>query len=181
MSDPIRPFLFSINPLNQGRSPYDPSRFSALPPPSMTVPRVQEINGVPAINGAPLGPAGGGQATPAGQVTPQSIPTYSRALYGDAKIIAVTFTGAGLAPAPFSPFVLARPNNTRISLLIQNVSVAGNIFYNFDQDADNTSSIVIGANGNRIWDYTCPQGNLSLFSSGAGVVVIEYINVDLLA
>lgn len=186
----MRPFLFEVRP-NFGvdpvnlteQSPFTQFNESGLPPGPAPLGPVVFRGGVPYIGNTPLGnPAriqGAGTLASPPPIAP--VGTYDRGNYGDAIVLALTFSGAGLGTINGTSVILARPNNTRVELLIVNSTVAGPIFYNFGQDADNIASVPIGIGGNRLWDTVVPQGNLSIFSSGAGVVIIEYINVDITA
>lgn len=99
--------------------------------------------------------------------------TYCPSMYGNMATFPIVFGAAGELVA------LDRPSQTRISLLVQNLSVVGNIFYCFDRPADNVSCVAIGAGGNRLFDFSVPQGDLHIFSTGAGVVIVEYMNQDI--
>lgn len=146
-------------------------------PPPIAAPQVIQRHGQASVDGIalPLQPGPpllrnqqqGRQAEATG-LPPERIVNVGQ--FGEAITIALTFAAAGEVVA------LARPDQTRISLLIQNLSVGGNVFYCFDRQADNVSCIAIGVNGNRLFDSAVPQGELHLFSTGAGVVVVEYMN-----
>lgn len=163
----------------------DRSRFSLRPmigvPPAYAKPLKTEVNaqGVQTVNGAPLpkwepGTPIEGKVTPIpGETLVSPMPGYSPQWYGDAIVFPVVFAAAG----PL--LVLPRPNQTRVSLLIVNSTVVGNIFYTFDRVADNVSCVPIVAGGNRLFDVSVPQGDLHLFSTGAGTVIIEYMNRDI--
>lgn len=86
------------------------------------------------------------------------------------QTVPIVFAGAG------EMIALRRPQGRRVELTIQNLTVVGNVFYCFDRTADNATCIAIGPGGNRIFDKGIPQGDLHIFSSGAGTVVIEYMN-----
>lgn len=89
---------------------------------------------------------------------------------GESVTLPIVFAGAGEVIA------LRRPQGRRIGLLIQNLSVVGNVFYCFDRAADNATCVAIGAGGNRLFDKAIPQGDLHIFSTGAGTVIVEVIN-----
>jgi len=142
------------------------------------------------IGNTPLGDANA-QTGPAQQGTAQSLVAAPGGVssvkepgrYGDSVVFPVTFTGVGFstitAYSPSGSIVLPRPQNKRASLLIVNFSVVGNVFYNYDVDADNVASVPIAQGGSRNYaGEAVPQGNLSLYSMGAGVVIIEYMNVS---
>lgn len=96
-------------------------------------------------------------------------PTYDSSNYGEEDDITITFAAAG------DLLVLPRPNQTRISLTIQNQTVAGGIRYSFNKPA-NAGTIII-AGGNRIWDDKVPQGDLHITAiGGGGVVVVSFMN-----
>jgi hypothetical protein len=98
---------------------------------------------------------------------------YVPQFYGDMIVFPVVFAAAG------ERLVLNRPNAMRTSLLIVNSTVAGIVFYTFDRVADNVSCVPIIAGGNRLFDFSVPQGDLHLFAAGAGTVIIEYMNRDI--
>jgi hypothetical protein len=98
---------------------------------------------------------------------------YVPQFYGDAIVFPVVFAAAG------ERLVLTRPNAIRTSLLIVNSTVVGNIFYTFDRVADNVSCVPIIAGGNRLFDFSVPQGELHIFAAAAGTVIIEYMNRDI--
>ena len=143
-----------------------------VPPAYVKTPIVRNEGGVAYLQGVPL-PKLQPENAPPGQakMPPQS--AYIPALYGDAIIFPVVFAAAG------ERMVLERPNNTRIELLIVNLSVLGNIFYAFDRVADAISSVPIVAGGNRLFDSVCPQGELHINASAAGTVIIEYMNREI--
>ncbi len=180
------PYDFGVSPVNLlERSPYTPITRIGLPPGYVPLSPVVWINGQATIRGVPLGtPQSVTGQTPTaradGQVTQGgATPIYNQGSFGDSSILVVNFTGAGLpVDAAGNPLlvVLPRPNNTRTLLLINNQTIAGPIFYNFDQVADNVASMQIAQGGSRNWSDTIPQGNLSLFANGAGTVLIEYMN-----
>ncbi len=161
----------------RGRSPFETRHTPGLPPGHSLPPGISFVGDSPTIDGVPLPTSDVAPrdtqalAAPNASVTP--IPDYNTALYSDATTFGVVFAGAGQA------MVLPRPQSWRILLLIQNLSVLGNIFYTFDRNADNTSCIAIGAGGNRLWDSAVPQGDLHIFSTGAGTVTFEYMNRDI--
>lgn len=93
-------------------------------------------------------------------------------LYGDYSIFPVVFAGAG------NTLVLQKPKHRRISLLIQN-NTGVDIFYDLGKGATNVSSVRIPTAGNRLFDVTCPQDDVFIFSMGAGTVIIEYCNADI--
>ena len=161
----------------RGRSPFETRQTPGLPPNYVASPGVKFIGGSPTVNGIPLPPSDvPPQDGPAIGAPPimQPVPSFEPAQYGDSITFGVVFAGAGEA------LVLRRPQTTRIMLLIQNFSVVGNIFYTFDRIADNgISCVAIGAGGNRLYDTTVPQGDVHLFSTGAGTVLIEYMNRDI--
>jgi hypothetical protein len=176
------PYLFPRRPIN-----LDAPRLNIGYPPGAHIapavnpgtPDISHPNGVPSVNGIPLTVIGGSARDLAftdpglapGTAVPGAIDVTDSSRFGDAKVIALIFAGAG---GMFN--VLPRPATKRIELLIVNSTVVGQIFYNFDQQADNASSVPIGAGGNRLWDAAVPQNNLSIFSSGAGTVILEYMN-----
>lgn len=146
-------------------------------PPAIRTPRVVVNANTVSIAGIPLAvvthhPAAlavPSQAQVAGAQPPPT-PTEDKDLVGEAITIPVVFAGAGEIVA------LRRPQGKRIALLIQNFSVVGSIFYCFDRTADNTTCVAITAGNNRDFDKGVPQGDLHIFSSGAGTVIVEYIN-----
>lgn len=181
----LQPYMFGVEPVNMlHRSPYETNY--SLPPDYHDMGEIKFVNGIATVRGVPLGSVSSMQGAPAAgsqvqQAAQNIIPTYNRGSYGDSSILVVNFTGAGLpVDAQGNPlnFVLQRPNNTRTLLLVVNQTVPGPIFYNFDQVADNVASVQIPQGGNRNWGDTVPQGNLSLFSNGAGTAIIEYINAN---
>lgn len=171
------PSPFSIAPVHFGtRSPYSFNNLVGVAPAGADISSQvdEDANGVLSVAGLVLQPI---NAT----ATPGSTPTatVNAGAYGDAQIIQVNFTGAGLpVDAKGNPiqFILPRPNLTRLSLLIVNVSVLGNIYYAWDVVASNINGIPIAAGGNRDFSTVCPQGNLSLFSTGTGLALLEVIN-----
>ncbi len=181
-TNPVHPFLFDLVPVDlSGRGLLNPARYRMAP--AMfggevhDGETVQFINGKPYIGNTPLGDIGA-QTGPANPQAIAPIDVKDSSKYGDSVIIALVFAGAGFST--LGSVVLARPNNYRSALLIANQTVPGPIFYNYDQDADNVSSMQIAQNGSRNYDgQTVPQGNLSIFSSGAGTVILEFMNVNL--
>jgi len=71
--------------------------------------------------------------------------------------------------------VLRRTSAARLGLLIINVNIAAGVSYAFDIEANATNSVQIVNGGNRLFDVAVPQGDLRIFASGAGLVVIEYL------
>lgn len=142
-----------------------------IPPANVAPAIVQSAGGIATIQGVPLPKLQ--PASVPGESVKAPTPEYNPALYGDMIVFPVVFAGAG------EQLVLQRPNNTRISLLIVNSTVVGNIFYTFDRVADNVSCVPIPAGGNRLFDFSVPQGELHIFSTGAGTVIIEYMNRDI--
>jgi hypothetical protein len=175
-----RPFV--IPGVNfSGRSPFQ-LRNGAMPgiaPRSILPPELTGAGSLQSAQGVPLRPYGG---TPGSLIRSESPvhaenpprPVYNPGIYGNAYTVPIVFVGAG----EIVPAVMNRPSQTRISLLIQNLSVVGNIFYCFDRTADAVTCIAIGPGGNRLFDVSVPQGDLHIFSSGAGVVIVEYMNQD---
>lgn len=96
------------------------------------------------------------------------IPSFDTARLTDAFIKPIDFAASGPILA------LERTNQKRMGLLIVNVNIAGGVYYNFDQDANNVNGVPIPNSGNRLYDVNVPQGVLYLFAAGAGRVVIEY-------
>jgi hypothetical protein len=129
-------------------------------------------DGTPVVAGMPLRSLPINQ--PAAQMQP--IPNYDPTNYGDVTTFRFTFP---IASGAFESIVLRRPVQTRISLLVVNLSVVGNVFYCFDRTADNVTCIPIPNGGNRLFDTKVPQGDLHVFSTGAGDIVIEYMNRDI--
>lgn len=160
-----------------GRSPYgERNKMYGVPPAEFIPLDVKMVNGVPTVGGAPLQSSG---RTPAQLVTNPSQtsgepprPTFDSSLYGDSGMFTVTL----VAGTPM--LVLARPNQTRVQLTIQNQNAVGAVFYNFDKAAD-ASNIAIAAGGNRLWDSAVPQGNLWLMAPAGAVCAIEFINKDI--
>ena len=171
--------LAILQPINfRMRSPYSfaPSQ-QALPPATMPVGAevVADSQGNMTVAGSALTPFQNNNAVTAAP----AIATFDTGNYADAVVIAIKFTAPGFAVDGMGNniiFNLLRPNNTRTSLLIVNASVLGNVYYNWDKAADNVTSVPIAAGGSRNWAQSPPQGNLSLFSSGAGTVIVEYAN-----
>lgn len=97
------------------------------------------------------------------------VPALDLTRFCEAFTLPVTFTGAGNVVA------LARTSAKRAGLLIVNTNVAAGIFYVFDNEASNTNGVPIVSGGNRLFDVAVPQGNLNIFSSGAGLVIVEYL------
>jgi hypothetical protein len=162
------------------RSPFAGRVMIGVPPAYFNPPKTQDnggsvtLHGVPLPKYAPGTPQGEAKLTPIPGESPiMPMPMYDAAMYGDAIVFGVTFAAAG------ELLVLPRPNAWRISLLIVNSTVVGNIFYTFDRVADNLSCVPIVAGGNRLFDLSVPQGDLHIFSSGAGTIIIEYINRDI--
>lgn len=98
---------------------------------------------------------------------------FDPANYGEEDDIPITFAVAG------DLLVLPRPNQTRILLLIQNLTVAGGIAYAFNKPATINVNTTIIAGGNRLWDKVVPQGDLHVAAAGAGNIVISYINTNI--
>lgn len=142
-----------------------------VPPAYVAPPIVGDSGDVATIQGVPLPKLQ--PASVPGESVKTPTPSYDPSMYGDAIVFPVVFAAAG------EQLVLQRPNNTRISLLIVNFTVVGQIFYTFDRVADNVSCVPIPAGGNRLFDFSVPQGELHVFSTGAGTVIIEYINRDI--
>lgn len=169
-------------PQNRAVSFRDRSRFETRQTPGIA-PRnapallVNYPGGVPTINGVPIPPSDSTEphSTTVLPTLEQRTPTpqYDPSRYSDAETIPVVFSASG------EQLVLRRPSTTRISLLIVNLSVVGNIFYVFNRTADNVSCVPIGAGGNRLFDNSVPQGELHIFASGAGTVIVEYMNRDI--
>lgn len=160
------------------RSPFSRRSLIGIPPATVEPPVIIQSGGQPSIGGIPLAPdnapaQNGIVNPPGGSPATISEPIYTPGIYGYAVTISIVFAGAGEIMA------LRKPNTTRTLLLIQNFSVAGLITYCFDRPADNATCIAIGAGGNRNYDVAVPQGELHIFSSGAGAVNIEYMNQDL--
>lgn len=155
---------------------------NGMPPQHAATPDVVLINGVPTVAGAPLATGadsayslafnrpGGTQNNVTGAVATQ---VYDGSAFGDASVILITFA------APGGIMALARPAMMRTMLLIVNDTVIGQIRYNWDKMADGVGSVPIGAGGNRNFTPSVPQGNLFIFSPGAGNVIIEYMNRDI--
>jgi hypothetical protein len=162
------------------RSPFAGRVMIGVPPANMNPPKTQSDGNSVTLFGVPLPkymagkPQGEAQLTPVpGQSPIVPMPMYDPALYGDAIVFPVVFAAAG------ELLILPRPNAWRTSLLIVNSTVVGNIFYAFDRVADNVSCVPIVAGGNRLFDFSVPQGDLHVFSTGAGTVIIEYMNRDI--
>lgn len=155
----------------------DRSQFSIRPmigvPPPYVKPEANEYGNAVLPKYEPATPAQDRVTPIPGESPVIPMPGYEPQFYGDAIVFAVVFGAAGAL------LVLPRPNQTRISLLIVNSTVVGNIFYTFDRVADNVSCVPIVAGGNRLFDFSVPQGDLNIFSSGAGTVIIEYMNRDI--
>lgn len=174
------PFLLDTPPLSfRGRSPFELRQTPGLPPPAADPLRIDYEGGQPIINGVPLPVVRSLPQDSAGIVRTIEVENPSGVFlpqnYGDAITIPIVFAALG------ERAVLPRPNTWRTSLLIQNLTVVGNVFYCFDRIADNISCVAIGAGGNRLFDYSVPQGDLHLFSTGAGTVIVEYVNRDITA
>lgn len=164
--------ILTINPINWDlRSPYS---F-----PNLGMPPAGRVGG-----GAPVELSRNGELVIAGVTltpyhsnTPGSdhavSPTYDQAGFSDEQSARIVFSGVGFAD--MGAYVLQRPSNQRVMLLIQNRTVA-QLFFAFDREADNTSCVAIAAGGSREWDIRVPQGNLSLYAAAAGDVVIAYQN-----
>jgi len=162
------------------RSPFSGRILIGVPPAYINPPKTQSNGNNVTLYGVPLPkytagiPQGEAKLTPIPGESPiVPMPMYDPALYGDAIIFPVVFAAAG------ELLVLRRPNAWRTSLLVVNSTVVGNIFYTFDRVADNVSCIPIVAGGNRLFDFSVPQGDLHVFSTGAGTVIIEYMNRDI--
>jgi hypothetical protein len=164
-----------------GRSPF--ARRSVMPgvPVADTFSeRLRFVGNVATIAGVPLAPINREpqqliSAPPSAAQTQvkDAAPVFDTGQYGDADTIQITFAAAG------ERMVLPRPNNTRTLLLIQNLTVVANIHYCFDRQADNVSAVAIGPGGNRLFDGVVPQGELHIFSTGAGIVIVEYMNKNI--
>lgn len=103
-------------------------------------------------------------------VTQQEVlSTFDDSRLCEAVTFPVDFAVAG------ESIVLRRQNAPRLGLLVVNVNIAGGIYYAFDIDANSANSIPITNGGNRLFDVAVPQGDLHIFASGAGRVVIEYL------
>lgn len=176
-----KPYVFPV--LNfRGRSPFQVigGALPGVPPSYPNTPVVEVRDGQAFIGGTPLTPWGSPMQTLA--LSSSSLKdvaepdaTYNRSIYGNAVTLPVVFAGAGEA------MILARPSQTRISLLIQNLNIAGGINYCFDRPADNASCILIANGGNRLFDISVPQGDLHVFAAGAGTVILEFMNQDIAA
>lgn len=193
-TNPISPYLFDIKPIDlSGRGLRNPARFritpGVLPDSGQNADVIRFVNGKAYIGNTPLGDINA-QTGPAtfdnGPAAAPSIvqATSEPARYGDSVIVLINFTGAGFSTnttySPSGSVVLPRPQNKRAALLINNQTVAGPIYYNYDQDADNVSGMQIIMGGSRNYaGETVPQGNLSIYSSGSGTVLIEYMNVSI--
>lgn len=159
------------------RSRFETRQTPGLPPARTPALRVTYPGGVPTIDGVAIPPSDT-QERPSTAIIPSleqvtPYPQFDPSKYSDAETIPVIFGAAG------EQLVLRRPSTIRISLLIVNLSVVGNIFYVFGRTADNVSCVPIGAGGNRLFDSSVPQGDLHIFASGAGTVVVEYMNRDI--
>lgn len=158
------------------RSPFEVAQTPGIPPAYPAVPGVSFVNGTPTINGVPL-PTTDAVPRDSALLAPSDLPApiaqYDPAKYSDSIVFAVTFAGAQEILA------LPRPQTTRILLVIQSITVVGNIFFCFDRVASATSCIAIGPGGNRLYDGVVPQGDLHIFSTGAGIVAFEYMNRDI--
>lgn len=186
MSYKTAPFLFSLPAVNlAGRGAQNPASMR-LPPALWDADTLSFRDGRAFIGNTPLGDASAqtGPGTQSGDnANSGPVSTKEPGKYGDSVIFAVTFTGAGFSNnttySPNGSIVLPRPQNKRASLLIVNFSVVGQIFYNYDVDADNVASVPIAQGGSRNYaGESVPQGNLSLYSLGAGVAIVEYMNVS---
>ncbi len=175
-TNPVRPFLFNTAPVDfSGRGLRNPLQYG-MPPALFDPETLTWVNGKPFIGNTPLGDikAQTGPANPQA-IAPVTIKDASK--YGDAVILNLIFAAAGFAS--IGSIVLARPNNYRSALLIQNASVGGLIYYDYDRDAT-AQSMPLGIGGSRNYSGdTVPQGNLSILSTGAGTVVLEYMNINL--
>lgn len=172
---PYKPFVTPAISF-RGRSPFETRQTPGIPPQSLPAPVVSTQGDIVSVNGIPLPP--GTSGTPSGafsqsaqEANPDSV--FLPQQYGDYTTFPIVFAGAG------EQLVLARPNAWRGALLIQNLTVVANIHYCFDRPADNVSCVAINAGGNRVFDNTVPQGDLHIFSTGAGIVIIEYMNRDI--
>lgn len=139
-----------------------------IPPPYITGGRGEQSNDLQLLQSYVLPPSEAIPSPHPDVTTPE--PVYLPQFYGDMVTFAVQFAGAG------SQLVLQRANTWRTSLLIVNSTVAGNIAYVFDRVADAVSCVPIVPGGNRLFDTSVPQGDLHVFSTGAGIVIIEYMN-----
>lgn len=184
-TNPVKPYLFTMPAVNLDfRGMVNPTRMK-LPPAMFGLDAtdgnaVQFVDGKAFIGSVPLGDitAQTGPANPQA-IAPVNIKDASK--YGDSVIIALVFTGAGFATIAGvdSPIVLSRPNNFRSMLMIQNQTVGGLIYYDYDKIAT-TQSMALGIGGSRNYaGEVVPQGNLSILSTGAGTVVLEYMNINL--
>lgn len=175
------PYVFTVPAVDfSQRSPFAFANTGQTPvAPDYAPVRFDTANGVPSIAGTALEPFHG--AGPQGNAPPQA--SFDTGKYANSVIFAVTFTGAGLpVDANGQPinFVLPRPNNTRVLLTVQNQTVAGLVFYAWDAVASNVACMQIPMNGSLDRSSgTVPQGNLSLFATGAGTVLVEYANANI--
>lgn len=171
--------MFQIQPINwQFRSPYQFLRPGQLPPAGQNVnaaaPTLNDAGNI-VIAGSELQPYQNNAATGEQGAT---VAVVDNSKFGDSVISAVIFTSVGLPldnNGNAITFILPRPNNTRILLLIANTTL-GQLWYNFNSPAGVGVGVPIAAGGNRLWDTAVPQGNLSLFATAAGTVQIEYMN-----
>lgn len=171
-----------LSPVNLSlRSPYSFNTSPGLPPAVVNAGGANvtvDENGATTIGGFTLQPF---QNASNAVSALETQPTYDTGKYGDAVVLPIVFGAAGLPldnNGQAITFVLPRPNNTRISLLIQNATVLGQIWYQWGKAADNVYSVGIPSGGNRNFADSVPQGNLSIYSSGAGIVLIEYMNAN---
>lgn len=98
---------------------------------------------------------------------------YNPARYGDMSVKPIVYAAAG------DSLVLERPRNTRIFAVIQNNLAAGNISVNFDAVASATNGILIAPGGNLLFDNAVPQNDIHVFASGAGFIIVGFINIDM--
>lgn len=109
--------------------------------------------------------------TPAGVTASGAIiPAGVQNVYGDMFIIPITFTAAG------DLFVLERPKNKRVLLVVVNTIALNTINFAFGRAADNVSGIPITSGGNVFFDTAVPQNDLHVFSPAVGTILVGYIN-----
>lgn len=99
----------------------------------------------------------------------QTAPVFDTTRFAESFTFPVNFAAAG------ESLVLPRTNQKRLGLLIVNTNIPAGIFYCFSQTANNVNSVPIASGGNRLFDVAVPQGDLHIFASGAGLVIIEYM------
>lgn len=162
------------------RSPWEVNQTPGIPPAVQSPPAIEFSDGIPSVEGVPLGEIEkplhdfAHNTRTAGMPT-SVIPVFDGSQFGDSIIIPVTFAALG------EQIALARPNMTRVLLTIVSMFAAAgqNIFYAFDRTADNVSCIPIPPGGNRIYERAVPQGELHIWAPGAGTVIIEFMNVHM--